>query len=112
MKKPKDYKPFYTHGVDKSGRRFSMTTVIKEDNGKIIGSIGIATCCLKDNFNYKRGRMISEGRAIKTPLKTFTVDQTEEGFKLSRKLSFDFKNEISEKGVEVFFKRNQSEINN
>ena len=108
MKKDSDTKRgvFYTHGTDKSGKRFTLAAKkVKDDKVQF----GLAICNERDNFCRKIGRKIAEGRAVGRPVQILTIEQPvtevderslvmETMFKLKERVTID---------VENFYVRNQ-----
>lgn len=58
-------KTLFFHGVTTDGYHFTVAGIIKPRTLlKPVLKIGISICSVKDTFNKKRGRLISEGRLL------------------------------------------------
>ena len=68
---------FFTHKIkDYKGRKTTICGLFTE-SGQILKrrrlKIGISICSAKDQFSKRTGRLIAEGRAIKSPIFTIPV---------------------------------------
>lgn len=64
---------FHVNPPTKGAQRATFTGVVENQTIKI----GLATCSKKDQFDRKKGRLISTGRAITKPLFTINVENKE-----------------------------------
>jgi len=65
---------FHVNPPEKGVKRATFTGVVSNTDLHI----GLAECSKKDQFDRKKGRLISAGRAVKTPIITANVAQVED----------------------------------
>ena len=66
-------KTYYFHSKPiPNQRRVTIAGVFDSENQQIL--FGVAECSKKDQFNRKRGRMIAQGRAGKSPIRVVNLN--------------------------------------
>lgn len=96
----------FTHGLDSTGKRFTMAAAINGD--KTVVNYGISICRKGENFDKRLGRLISEGRAKTDPISTTKIVALNDELKLEIKEALFTMKRIAQEGtVDTFMKRNR-----
>jgi hypothetical protein len=66
---------FHVNPPGKGVKKATFTGIVHENNNLM--TVGIANCSIKDQFCRRKGRLVSQGRAAKTPIFMIDIEAVE-----------------------------------